>query len=52
MVLVSSLMFALIGGAKVAGVDVSALKMLPLFEIGMGWFASNGCCNHLYVLCW
>ncbi|MDN2666377.1 branched-chain amino acid transport system II carrier protein [Vibrio sp. 14N.309.X.WAT.E.F5] len=36
-VVLVSLMFALIDGAKVAGVDVSALKMLPLFEIGMGW---------------
>ncbi|CAK1721932.1 Branched-chain amino acid transport system 2 carrier protein [Vibrio crassostreae] len=36
-VVLVSLLFALIDGAKVAGVDVSALKMLPLFEIGMGW---------------
>ncbi|UPR47060.1 branched-chain amino acid transport system II carrier protein [Vibrio cyclitrophicus] len=36
-VVLVSLLFALIDGAKVAGVDVSALNMLPLFEIGMGW---------------
>ena len=36
-VVLVSLLFALIDGAKVAGVDVSALKVLPLFEIGMGW---------------
>ena len=36
-VILVSLLFALIDAAKVAGVDVSALKMLPLFEIGMGW---------------
>ncbi|KZX66522.1 branched-chain amino acid transporter [Vibrio sp. HI00D65] len=36
-VVLVSLLFALIDGAKVAGIDVSALKMLPLFEIGMGW---------------
>ncbi|MFA0557061.1 MULTISPECIES: branched-chain amino acid transport system II carrier protein [unclassified Vibrio] len=36
-VVLVSLLFALIDGAKVAGVDVSALEMLPLFEIGMGW---------------
>ncbi|MFA0194352.1 branched-chain amino acid transport system II carrier protein [Vibrio artabrorum] len=36
-VVLVSLLFALIDGAKVAGVDVSALNMLPLFDIGMGW---------------
>ncbi|MEZ8289146.1 branched-chain amino acid transport system II carrier protein [Vibrio sp. 10N.237.312.B06] len=36
-VVLVSLLFALIDGAKVAGVDVSAMNMLPLFEIGMGW---------------
>ena len=36
-VVLVSLLFAIIDGAKVAGIDVSALKMLPLFEIGMGW---------------
>ena len=36
-VILVSLLFALIDAAKVAGVDVSALNMLPLFEIGMGW---------------
>lgn len=36
-VILVSLMFAMIDGAKVAGVDVSALNMLPLFDIGMGW---------------
>ncbi|AXY01887.1 branched-chain amino acid transport system II carrier protein [Vibrio alfacsensis] len=37
MVLLVSLLFALIDAAKVAGVDVSAFNMLPLFSIGMGW---------------
>ncbi|EAQ52973.1 Branched-chain amino acid permease [Vibrio sp. MED222] len=36
-VVLVSLLFALIDGAKVAGIDVSAMNMLPLFEIGMGW---------------
>ncbi|WP_394127835.1 branched-chain amino acid transport system II carrier protein [Vibrio hepatarius] len=36
-VILVSLMFALIDAAKVAGVDVSAFNMLPLFNIGMGW---------------
>ncbi|MGF1752450.1 branched-chain amino acid transport system II carrier protein [Vibrio makurazakiensis] len=36
-VILVSLLFALIDAAKVAGVDVSAFNMLPLFEIGMGW---------------
>ncbi|MFA0112596.1 branched-chain amino acid transport system II carrier protein [Vibrio sp. 10N.261.46.E11] len=36
-VVLVSLLFALIDGAKVAGMDVSAMNMLPLFEIGMGW---------------
>lgn len=36
-VILVSLLFALIDAAKVAGVDVSALSMLPLFEVGMGW---------------
>lgn len=36
-VILVSLLFALIDAAKVAGVDVSALNMLPLFDIGMGW---------------
>ncbi|MBF4290521.1 branched-chain amino acid transport system II carrier protein, partial [Vibrio anguillarum] len=36
-VLLVSFLFALIDAAKVAGVDVSAFNMLPLFEVGMGW---------------
>jgi len=36
-VILVSLLFALIDAAKVAGVDVSALSMLPLFDVGMGW---------------
>jgi len=36
-VILVSLLFALIDAAKVAGVDVSAFKVLPLFEVGMGW---------------
>ncbi len=36
-VILVSLLFALIDAAKVAGVDVSALSMLPLFNVGMGW---------------
>ncbi|MEL7288110.1 MAG: branched-chain amino acid transport system II carrier protein, partial [Pseudomonadota bacterium] len=36
-VLLVSLRFALIDAAKVAGLDVSAFDMLPLFEVGMGW---------------
>lgn len=36
-VLSVSLIFALIDAAKVAGVDVSALSILPMFDIGMGW---------------
>ncbi len=36
-VLLVSLLFALLDAAKVAGMDVSAFNMLPLFEIGMGW---------------
>ncbi|WP_428771264.1 branched-chain amino acid transport system II carrier protein [Vibrio sp.] len=36
-VLLISLLFALIDAAKVVGIDVSALNMLPLFEYGMGW---------------
>lgn len=36
-VILVSLLFALIDAAKVAGIDVSALNMLPLFDIGMGW---------------
>ncbi|WP_083539575.1 branched-chain amino acid transport system II carrier protein [Enterovibrio coralii] len=32
-----SLVFALFDAAKVAGVDVSALKVLPLFNYGMAW---------------
>ncbi|USD41665.1 branched-chain amino acid transport system II carrier protein [Vibrio sp. SCSIO 43135] len=36
-VILVALMFALIDAAKVAGIDVSAFNMLPLFEIGMGW---------------
>ncbi|MCK6264851.1 branched-chain amino acid transport system II carrier protein [Vibrio sp. ZSDE26] len=46
-VVLVALIFALIDAAKVAGIDVSALNMLPLFEIGMGWllptFASMVC---------
>ncbi|CAM3564644.1 branched-chain amino acid transport system II carrier protein [Vibrio aquimaris] len=37
LVLSVSLIFALIDAAKVAGVDVSALSILPMFDIGMGW---------------
>lgn len=36
-VLLVSLMFALLDAAKVAGMDVSAFNVLPLFDIGMGW---------------
>ncbi len=36
-VILVSLLFAMIDAAKVAGVDVSAFNMLPLFEVGMGW---------------
>ncbi|WP_367988236.1 branched-chain amino acid transport system II carrier protein [Vibrio sp. NTOU-M3] len=36
-VILVSLLFALIDAAKVAGIDVSAFNMLPLFEVGMGW---------------
>ncbi len=36
-VLLVSLLFALIDGAKVAGIDVSAFSVLPLFDMGMGW---------------
>ncbi|KOO09976.1 hypothetical protein AKJ18_36620, partial [Vibrio xuii] len=36
-VILVSLLFALIDAAKVAGVDVSALNVLPLFDVGMGW---------------
>nr|WP_319536216.1 branched-chain amino acid transport system II carrier protein [uncultured Vibrio sp.] len=36
-VLLVSLLFALLDAAKVAGMDVSAFNVLPLFEIGMGW---------------
>ncbi|UPQ87559.1 branched-chain amino acid transport system II carrier protein [Vibrio sinaloensis] len=36
-VILVSLLFAIIDAAKVAGIDVSALSMLPLFDIGMGW---------------
>ncbi|MGC9403375.1 branched-chain amino acid transport system II carrier protein [Vibrio genomosp. F10 str. 9ZC157] len=46
-VVLVALIFALIDAAKVAGLDVSALNMLPLFEVGMGWvlptFASIIC---------
>ncbi|MGY0616689.1 branched-chain amino acid transport system II carrier protein [Vibrio sp. FJH11] len=36
-VLLVSLLFALVDAAKVAGFDVSAFSILPLFEVGMGW---------------
>ncbi|ELP6120285.1 branched-chain amino acid transport system II carrier protein [Vibrio vulnificus] len=36
-VILVSLLFALIDAAKVAGVDVSPFKVLPLFEVGMAW---------------
>lgn len=36
-VIVISLVFALVDAAKVAGIDVSAFNVLPLFDIGMGW---------------
>ncbi|KIT44063.1 branched-chain amino acid transporter [Vibrio parahaemolyticus 49] len=36
-VLLVSLLFALVDAAKVAGLDVSAFNVLPLFEVGMGW---------------
>ncbi|MFW7522573.1 branched-chain amino acid transport system II carrier protein [Vibrio ostreicida] len=32
-----ALLFALVDAVKVAGIDVSALNSLPLFDIGMGW---------------
>lgn len=36
-VIIVALLFALIDAAKVAGLDMSALSMLPLFDVGMGW---------------
>lgn len=36
-VILVSLLFALIDAAKIVGIDMSALNMLPLFDIGMGW---------------
>lgn len=36
-VLLTAFIFALIDAAKIAGIDVSALSMLPLFDIGMAW---------------
>ncbi|GLO59952.1 branched-chain amino acid transport system carrier protein [Vibrio sp. MACH09] len=36
-VILVSLLFALIDAIKVAGVDVSALNFIPLFDYGMGW---------------
>lgn len=36
-VILIALVFALLDAAKVAGVDVSAFSMLPLFEYGMAW---------------
>lgn len=36
-VLLTAFIFALIDAAKIAGVDVSAFSMLPLFSIGMAW---------------
>ena len=36
-VLAVSLLFALVDAAKVAGVDVSAFNVLPMFDLGMGW---------------
>ncbi|MDC0609373.1 branched-chain amino acid transport system II carrier protein [Vibrio sp.] len=36
-VLLTALVFALIDAAKVAGIDVSAFAVLPLFNIGMAW---------------
>jgi len=36
-VILVSLVFALVDAAKVAGVDVSAFNVLPLFDVGMGW---------------
>ncbi|GAA5647116.1 MULTISPECIES: branched-chain amino acid transport system II carrier protein [Vibrio] len=36
-VMLVSLLFAAIDGAKVAGMDVSMLNMLPLFDVGMAW---------------
>lgn len=36
-VILVALLFALIDAAKVAGLDMSALSMLPLFDVGMGW---------------
>lgn len=36
-VMLVSLCFALLDAAKVAGVDVSAFNMLPMFEYGMAW---------------
>lgn len=36
-VILVSLVFAMVDAAKVAGFDVSALSVLPLFDVGMGW---------------
>ncbi|MEH0666950.1 branched-chain amino acid transport system II carrier protein [Vibrio scophthalmi] len=36
-VILVALLFALIDAAKVAGLDMSALSLLPLFDVGMGW---------------
>ncbi len=36
-VILVSLLFALIDGAKVAGVNVDKFSVLPLFDVGMGW---------------
>ncbi|GLT18486.1 branched-chain amino acid transport system carrier protein [Vibrio zhanjiangensis] len=36
-VLAVSLLFALIDALKVAGFDVSAFSVLPMFDFGMGW---------------
>lgn len=36
-VILVSLLFAMVDAAKVAGFDVSALSVLPLFDVGMGW---------------
>ncbi|SHO55267.1 branched-chain amino acid transport system II carrier protein [Vibrio quintilis] len=38
-VLAVSFLFALIDAVKATGLDVSALNVLPLFDIGMGWLA-------------
>ncbi|MDB1124830.1 branched-chain amino acid transport system II carrier protein [Vibrio algarum] len=41
-VILVSLLFAMIDAAKIAGVDVSIFKFLPLFDYSMGWLLPTG----------